>query len=102
MTLALLVNGVSPPDPSQAIAADDRGFQYGDGLFETTLLIDGRVRFLEAMTASTVFALRGPRLEELAQRSPALALELIRAAGGVMAVRMRNTLNNPAKGSATT
>jgi 4-amino-4-deoxychorismate lyase len=47
MTLALLVNGVSPPDPSQAIAADDRGFQYGDGLFETTLLIDGRVRFLE-------------------------------------------------------
>lgn len=47
MTLALLVNGVSPTDPSRAIAADDRGFQYGDGLFETALLIDGRVRFID-------------------------------------------------------
>lgn len=47
MTLALLVNGVAPANPSQAIAADDRGLQYGDGLFETALLIDGRVRFLD-------------------------------------------------------
>jgi 4-amino-4-deoxychorismate lyase len=47
MTLALLVNGVAPTNPSQAIAADDRGLQYGDGLFETALLIDGRVRFLD-------------------------------------------------------
>ena len=47
MTAALLVNGVSPGDPLQAIAVEDRGFQYGDGLFETALLIDGRVRFLE-------------------------------------------------------
>ena len=47
MTLALLVNGVAPADASQAIAADDRGLQYGDGLFETALLIDGRVRFLD-------------------------------------------------------
>jgi len=44
------------------------------------------------MTPCVVFALRGPRLEELAQRLPALALELLRAAGGVMAVRMRATL----------
>lgn len=47
MTLALLVNGAAPANASQAIAADDRGLQYGDGLFETALLIDGRVRFLE-------------------------------------------------------
>lgn len=47
MTLALLVNGVAPANSSQAIAADDRGLQYGDGLFETSLLIDGRVRFLD-------------------------------------------------------
>ena len=47
MTLALLVNGVEPADPSQAIAADDRGLQYGDGLFETALLIDGHVRFVD-------------------------------------------------------
>jgi len=47
MTLALLVNGVSPTNSSQAIAADDRGLHYGDGLFETLLLKDGRVRFLD-------------------------------------------------------
>jgi hypothetical protein len=39
-----------------------------------------------------VYALRGPRLEELAQRLPALALELLRTAGGVMATRMRANL----------
>jgi 4-amino-4-deoxychorismate lyase len=43
MTLAMLVNGES----SQLIAADDRGFQYGDGLFETALLVGGSVRFLD-------------------------------------------------------
>lgn len=43
MSIAQLVNG----EPSQTIAADDRGFQYGDGLFETALLTDGRVRFLD-------------------------------------------------------
>jgi CRP-like cAMP-binding protein len=44
---------------------------------------------VEAMTPCIVWALRGPRLEELAQRTPALALELVRAAGSVMALRMR-------------
>lgn len=47
MTLALLINGQSPPNPSQAIAVDDRGFQYGDGLFETLLLANGQVRFVD-------------------------------------------------------
>lgn len=44
MSLAMLINGQS----SHQIPADDRGFQYGDGLFETALLINGRVRFLDA------------------------------------------------------
>jgi CRP-like cAMP-binding protein len=48
---------------------------------------------VEAMTPCVVWALRGPRMEELAQRSPALALELLRAAGAVMATRMRATLS---------
>lgn len=43
MTLAMLVNGQS----AHLIPADDRGFQYGDGLFETALLIRRRVRFLD-------------------------------------------------------
>ena len=48
-----------------------------------------RMATVEAMTACVVWALRGPRLEELAQRSPALALELLRAAGGVLVARVR-------------
>jgi 4-amino-4-deoxychorismate lyase len=38
-----LVNGVE----SSAISVDDRGLQYGDGLFETMLAQDGRVRHFE-------------------------------------------------------
>jgi CRP/FNR family cyclic AMP-dependent transcriptional regulator len=48
-----------------------------------------RMANVEAMTPCIVWALTGPRMEELGQRSPALALELLRAAGAVMAARMR-------------
>jgi CRP-like cAMP-binding protein len=61
---------------------------------EPGLFGDGpRMANVEAMTPCIVFALRGPRLEEMAQRSPALALELLRAAGGVLAVRMRANMS---------
>ena len=43
----------------------------------------------EAMTPCTVWSLRGPRLDELAQRSPQLAVLIVRALAGVMAVRLR-------------
>lgn len=43
MTTAMLINGHS----ASVIPADDRGLQYGDGLFETALLSQGRVRFLD-------------------------------------------------------
>ena len=46
-----LVNGVE----AGAVAADDRGLQYGDGLFETMAARDGRIR---------AFALHMARLEE--------------------------------------
>lgn len=45
--IAMLVNGLPPTDPAHAVAAEDRGFQYGDGLFETAALKDGQVRFLD-------------------------------------------------------
>ena len=51
-----------------------------------------RMANVEAMTPCVVWALRGPRLDEMSQRSPVLALELLRAAGGVMAMRMRANL----------
>jgi 4-amino-4-deoxychorismate lyase len=47
MTAAVLINGVSPDDPLRALAVEDRGFQYGDGVFESALLAHGRVRLLE-------------------------------------------------------
>lgn len=57
---------------------------------EPGLFSDGpRTANVEAMTPCVVFALRYPRFEELAARVPAIALEVTRAAGAVMATRMR-------------
>ncbi len=46
--LAVLVNGTECATPAQAIAVNDRGLSYGDGLFETMSLQRGRVRLLDA------------------------------------------------------
>lgn len=51
MTLAILINGTQPKDLTHALPVNDRGFQYGDGLFETALLEQGVVRFLDAHLA---------------------------------------------------
>ena len=47
MTAAVLINGLTPDDPLHALPIEDRGFQYGDGVFESALLANGRVRFLD-------------------------------------------------------
>ena len=47
MTLALLINGAPIADLTHAVAANERGLHYGDGVFETMLLTGGRVRFLD-------------------------------------------------------
>jgi CRP-like cAMP-binding protein len=52
-----------------------------------------RMANVEAMTPCTVFALRLPRFEELVARVPNVAVEVLRAAGCVMAVRMRANLS---------
>jgi CRP/FNR family cyclic AMP-dependent transcriptional regulator len=54
----------------------------------------GRMANVEAMTQCVVWALRGPRLEELAARLPNIAFELVRAAAAVMSVRMRANMEN--------
>lgn len=55
-----------------------------------------RMANVEAMTNCVVWALRGPRFEEMSQRAPTLALEVLRAAGGVMSARMRINLTRQA------
>jgi CRP-like cAMP-binding protein len=47
---------------------------------------------VEAMTPCVVWAISTARLEELSVRSPALALQLLRAAGAVLAQRARDNL----------
>lgn len=51
-----------------------------------------RTANVEAMTPCVAWALSVVRLEELCARAPSLALQLLRAAGAVMAVRMRDNL----------
>lgn len=61
---------------------------------ETGLFLDApHAANVEAMTPCVVWALRTPRFEELAQRVPPLAIELLRAAGAVLAVRLTNRAN---------
>jgi CRP/FNR family transcriptional regulator, cyclic AMP receptor protein len=48
-----------------------------------------RMANVEAMTQCAVWAMRGPRFDELAARSPSLALEIARAVAAVMGQRMR-------------
>jgi CRP/FNR family cyclic AMP-dependent transcriptional regulator len=86
-SLQVFVTGGPPGSNRIAI------LRAGSVVGEPGLFSDGaRMANVEAMTSCAVWALRGPRLEELAQRSPALALELLRAAGSVMATRMRANL----------
>ncbi len=83
-TLQVFITGGPPGSNRIAI------LRAGSVVGEPGLFGDGpRMANVEAMTPCIVWALRGPRLEELAQRSPALALEMLRAAGSVMALRMR-------------
>jgi 4-amino-4-deoxychorismate lyase len=45
---AVMLDGLVPADTLHAVAVADRGLNYGDGLFESMLLRDGRVRLLDA------------------------------------------------------
>lgn len=86
-TLQVYVNGGLPG--SNRIAILRAGAVVGEpGLFSEA----PRSANVEAMTPCTVWGLRSARLDELAQRMPAAAYEVLRAAGAVMAVRMRANL----------
>lgn len=47
MSAAILIDGQAPLDETRALHAGERGFHYGDGVFETALVRDQRVRFLD-------------------------------------------------------
>jgi CRP-like cAMP-binding protein len=53
-----------------------------------------RTAQVEAMTSCDLWVLRLPRFEEMCMRQPQLAVEVTRAAGAVMAVRLRTHLQN--------
>ena len=60
---------------------------------EPALFIDApRSASVEAMTPGVVWAFANARLETLANEEPRLVLAMLRAAGAVMAVRMRANL----------
>ncbi len=51
-----------------------------------------RMASVSTLTPSTLWALSGQRFEQMAQRVPQIAIDFLRAAGVVMATRMRATL----------
>ncbi len=51
-----------------------------------------RMASVSSLTPCTLWALSGQRFEQMAQRVPQIALDFLRAAGVVMATRMRSTL----------
>lgn len=74
------------PPGGQRIAVLRPGSLIGEpGLFAEV----PRSANVEAMTPCVVWALSAARLEEMCTHLPALALHLVRAAGKVMATRMR-------------
>jgi CRP/FNR family cyclic AMP-dependent transcriptional regulator len=86
--MQVFVGGAAPGSHRVAI------LRAGAVIGESGLFGDSpRLADVAALTPSVVWALRPPRMEELVQRSPTLALELLRAAGALMLVRMRAHLS---------
>jgi 4-amino-4-deoxychorismate lyase len=79
--IAMIINGRDEADPSRAIPAEDRGFQYGDGLFETALLKGGEVRFLPDHTRRLQDGCK--RLGIAAPETAVLLLEISRLTASV-------------------
>ncbi len=87
-TLQVYATGGAPGSSKIAI------LRAGGMCGEPGLFADGeRTANVEAMTPCVVWALRLPRFEELCARAPVIALEVLRAAGTVMALRMRANIS---------
>lgn len=87
-TLQVFVSDPRPPNSRLSLLR--AGAVVGEaGMFSE----QPRMANVEAMVPCVVWALSGPRMEELSARNPGLALELVRAAAAVMAVRMRANID---------
>lgn len=87
-SLQVFVTGGAPGASRIAI------LRPGSVVGEPGLFTDApRLANVEAMTPCVVYALRLPRFEELVARVPLVAVEVMRAAGSVMALRMRANLS---------
>ena len=65
----------------------------GSVVGEPALFVEAaRMANVEAMTPCAVWILAGEKMSELVARDPLLSVELLRAAGAVMAARMRANL----------
>ena len=88
-TLQVFVNNPKPGHTRLSI------LRAGSVVGEAGLFSDQpRMANVEAMGTCIVWGLQGPRFEELAQRNPGLALEVVRAAAAVMGVRMRANIEH--------
>ena len=89
-SLQVFVTGGAPGRPRTGI------LRPGSLVGEAALFAEvTRSANVEAMTPFAVWALSAARLPELCARAPALALQITRAAGAVLAMRMRE---NPQRG----
>lgn len=61
---AVIVNGELVPAGQPAITLDNRAFHYGDGVFESIRVVDGRPCFLDAHWARLVEGMKVLRIEQ--------------------------------------
>lgn len=59
----VIVNGERFPADGPGIKVDNRAFHYGDGVFESIRVIDGRPRFLDAHWARLIESLKALRID---------------------------------------
>ena len=86
-SLQVYVTGGPPGGTKLAIV------RAGAILGEPSLFGDGaRMANVSTLTPCTLWALSAQRFEQMAARVPPIALDFLRAAGVVMAVRMRNAI----------
>ncbi len=82
----VIVNGEFLPDQGPSIAVDNRAFHYGDGLFESIRVIDGRPVFLEAHWTRLVESMKALRIERPS------GLDLVQLSGHIVELARRNAV----------